>query len=259
MKFNIKLIFAVIIGLVALLSVSLAATSQPGFCNSCHEMKNDYQAWKASAHKDVSCTSCHIEPGIVNFLHHKVVALNEVVAHIRGSFETPINKGSALSEKMSPLLCTSCHESPGKESNERLKFDHTLHSKTGFNCTYCHNRVGHPGMEEYESRINMPFCINCHKKEDGPTRCSVCHPSEFELKPASHTGGKWLKTHGKDDTSECSNCHFDEKSFCMDCHGLPMPHEKGWRTAHGKDKSLLETCEKCHDKPRDCTACHDLK
>lgn len=254
---KLKLVLGVVIlGILAVSGLGLYVTSQPNFCQSCHEMKNDFKAWQSSAHKDVNCTSCHIGPGFVNLITHKVKASKEVIAHLTGNFETPINKGSKLSQELPSAYCTACHKSPGKESNERLVFDHSKHKNANFNCSYCHSRVAHPDIKEYSSRITMDFCVDCHKKKSGSLECSTCHPAEFKLKPASHTSGEWLGTHGKSDFSKCSDCHFDKDSFCTDCHGVQMPHPEGWPSAHGKDSSLLSNCSMCHDQKSFCAGCH---
>src|SRR3990172_382168 len=115
MKISIRLAIAAVIGAVVLSGALLVTTSRPGFCRSCHEMRDDYRAWRASAHKEVSCVSCHIEPGAVNFLTHKVSALKEVSAHIAGGYEAPINENSKVSQKLPSASCIACHKSPGKK------------------------------------------------------------------------------------------------------------------------------------------------
>jgi nitrate/TMAO reductase-like tetraheme cytochrome c subunit len=260
MKPSIKLISVVIIGIVVtLLGIAVPATSQPGFCQSCHEMKDDYRAWQASAHKDVNCASCHIEPGAGNFLRHKIAALKEVAAHITNDYDAPINISSMLSEELPPARCIQCHKSPGKKSNGRVIFDHNKHKKAGFNCAYCHNRIAHPGLNDYTSRISMNLCVDCHKKQGGPFTCDTCHPAGFRLAPTSHTKETWAKGHGKGDLSGCSNCHFNTDDFCKDCHGLSMPHPASWIGTHGENEYLLNLCKNCHDKKTFCTRCHELK
>ncbi|MBE0446785.1 MAG: NapC/NirT family cytochrome c [Actinobacteria bacterium] len=216
MKLNIKLLSVVVIGIAVLSGGTLWATSQSGFCQSCHEMKEDYRAWQASTHKDVSCISCHIGPGAINFIQHKIVAVKEVAYHITGNYEKPINKNATLSESLPSSHCasSSCHDSPGKISNERLIFDHDKHKNTNLNCAYCHNRVAHPGLEDYKDRKSMSLCVDCHQEKNGPTKCDACHPAEFERRPASHIKEDWPKGHDKGDVSACSDCHFYTDRFC---------------------------------------------
>lgn len=256
LKLSIRFALVAFVAIALLTGVSLAVTSQSGFCASCHEMREDYAAWKASAHKKVSCVSCHIEPGAANFLSHKVSALKEVSAHISGNYENPINKGSGLSKSLPSSICTSCHKSPGKVSNKRVIMDHDSHKETGLGCAFCHNRVAHSGLKNYQSRINMASCVGCHKKEEATLKCAGCHPKDFKLAPDSHSKATWAKGHGKTDISTCQKCHFDERRFCLDCHGMPMPHVKGWGDTHGDNKPLLNLCGKCHEQQH-CDNCHD--
>ena len=54
------------------------ATDQPAFCQAaCHEMQPFGAAWSAGPHRDVTCVECHVEPGMVNRLEHKAVAMKE--------------------------------------------------------------------------------------------------------------------------------------------------------------------------------------
>lgn len=259
MKLSVKLLLAAAFILV-LLGVSLSVTSQPSFCKSCHEMNDDYQAWKVSVHKKVSCTACHIEPGAVNFVAHKISALKEVGAHLANSYENPINKHGAVSKNMPSENCTGCHKNLGKISDKDLIYDHGPHLKNNINCAYCHNRIAHPGLKGHASRIAMGVCIDCHLEKEAPVVCRTCHPANFKLSPASHDSAGWAKGHGKSgDITECKKCHFDEKRFCLDCHGVPMPHPEDWKEEHGKAKnaSLQNFCGKCHNKQTFCSSCHE--
>src|SRR5512142_793737 len=53
---------AVVIVTIAFMATSIQATSQPGFCKSCHVMEPYFKAWETSKHNFVNCTKCHVPP-----------------------------------------------------------------------------------------------------------------------------------------------------------------------------------------------------
>lgn len=64
--------------------------------------------------------------------------------------------------------------------------------------------------------------------------------------------------------NECYTCH--KKKFCMDCHGVEVPHASGFAKAHSKQFKRADAaakCAKCHDEARlkgtaalACMQCH---
>ncbi|MBZ0173370.1 MAG: NapC/NirT family cytochrome c, partial [Phycisphaerales bacterium] len=96
------------VGLVVFLVgsvVSIEITAQPHFCGSCHIMEPYYESWHTSAHSDVACVKCHIDPGMDNYVHAKLNGLGQVVDDVlsRTSFKP--------SASVTALSCTrsGCH------------------------------------------------------------------------------------------------------------------------------------------------------
>ncbi len=179
---RVIIIGAIIGGLAIVLVIALFATSAPGYCNTCHEMKSDYQAWKSSAHTTVGCETCHIGQGAGNFIVGKVSALKEVYYHFTNTYEKPINKDSRISKDMPASRCIPCHRThkpPGRVSTKTLISIHDPHLEEGLRCPFCHNRISHPGITGYRSRIKMSFCVDCHTKNEVSTECTICHPAAF--------------------------------------------------------------------------------
>jgi len=62
--------------------------------------------------------------------------------------------------------------------------------------------------------------------------------------------------------SICVGCHLkNDPKFCIDCHGLQMPHPGGWLSSHGSYASKADNrqkCIKCHGK-NSCIKCHGLQ
>jgi len=112
-----------------------------------------------------------------------------------------------------------------------------------------------------------------------PGACVTCHPADFDLLPATHKTAGWsVKAHGDaaresaehfaEESVEakhlveegiadylaapvdtCSTCH-DRSTFCADkCHGVEMPHPKGFSKDHKAAASKgLAVCAQCHDR-----------
>lgn len=245
--------------ILLLLGYLFSLTLKPEFCRTCHEMKSNYLSWQKSPHQGVNCLDCHVEPGLVNLLVAQAKASKELFLYLTGGYEKPINKGSKLSKRLSSETCLSCHPEQGLKSSLAVKIDHKPHTREGMNCSYCHNRVGHPGLRYYQERMNMRFCLDCHRKKKGPTQCEACHPEGFKLIPASHETRNWMEKHGKDAKrwpASCTYCHYDLKKFCDRCHGMEMPHPGGWLTEHKEKRAIFRKCSKCHTDPYYCEKCH---
>lgn len=56
--------------------------------------------------------------------------------------------------------------------------------------------------------------------------------------------------------NECSTCHA--KAFCTDCHGIAMPHPRGFAESHPNTNGAnSQVCTKCHGAPSGfCFDCH---
>ena len=159
----------VLIGLIVFVTgslVSVEITSKPTFCGSCHIMEPYYESWRASAHKDVECVKCHIEPGVTSYARAKLNGLGQVVDDLlnRTSFKP--------SASVKAISCTrsGCHSTKtlsGKTiDNDLFKFRHDKHIGKSYlgvdiSCGTCHSHV--TGKEHF--RVNTSVCINCHMIE----------------------------------------------------------------------------------------------
>lgn len=176
-------LFSVAVVAILVLAVSgIAYTCTPGFCSKCHEMKDDFQSWKLSSHRNVNCITCHVKPGLLNLLIDKAtVAPKSLLAKINGDYEKPINKKSDLSREIENENCKQCHTLKIKSSLSRgIKMNHLAHDNLGMRCTQCHNRVAHKikGYDDYSVRKS---CFECHDGKVVSNKCEVCHSETFVL------------------------------------------------------------------------------
>ncbi|MEI7835721.1 MAG: NapC/NirT family cytochrome c [Planctomycetota bacterium] len=175
-------------------------TMQPDFCRSCHIMEPYYQAWHASAHKNVPCADCHFEPGLANTLKGKWQASSQAVKYITGTFgskphaevrdESCLREGcherrilegkvkwTAYRDRSQEAGSARKHETTGQKKNppggERkdeitIQFDHAPHMQKEprgmtLRCVSCHSQI----VQGQHIVITLDTCYLCHFKGRG--------------------------------------------------------------------------------------------
>ena len=261
------------------------ATSEPVFCNSCHEMTPYYTAWRQGPHAEVPCVDCHVDSEMTKQLSHKVVALGEVWVHVTGEPTFPMRENAPIPD----ARCLQCHadiNEPGYAG-----FSHKDHAAKG-PCTDCHDNAGHTvsasdleaagildaerfkvvaeeriatvgkGEANLEGHVDTT-CQSCHDMQ--ATGCASCHTPEHEKQAQTCTtchspGVKWVFQHPAKDT--CAECHTKPETHtetapdtaCAECHAQ---RGKNWAFAHPANTD----CESCHARPAEhrtgaCATCH---
>lgn len=149
-------------------------------------------------------------------------------------------------------------------------FAHGFHLDSGAQCGECHKVPTH--TEEGIRTPTMAQCFGCHSQDDpqAPSgACEVCHPPAFPLEPDSHQDADWLpgaerlsriqaghSVGAQEDGEECRECHAS--SFCLDCHGVQMPHPPDWQDVHADkaEEAGGDNCLSCHVERALCNDCH---
>jgi hypothetical protein len=54
-------------------------------------------------------------------------------------------------------------------------FSHQVHINKGFDCGNCHGNVRGMDRIQLNQRIQMAWCVNCHRQNAGSTDCLACH------------------------------------------------------------------------------------
>ncbi len=104
-------------------------------------------------------------------------------------------------------------------------------------------------------RSSRPAARHGSQSASGETSAQVEGGREGPNGPGTEEGiGPELKT--VEQINECSTCHA--KKFCIDCHGLPMPHPPTFKKEHGKlGTANPNLCAKCHGNATTfCNECH---
>lgn len=158
----------------ALTAGALAYTSQPSFCNSCHQMETRYVSWQRSAHADVtSCLDCHSEPGFVG----------EITAHLNGArylytVLTTEESGWVIHGDVRTKPCLECHE-PGnlpRQIGPHL-IEHQAHVGRDIACLDCHSGLVHGTLQGRPAQAPLERCATCHSQTSRQVvaACETCH------------------------------------------------------------------------------------
>lgn len=238
---------------VTILVLPVAAMDSESYCTSCKAMKPAAATHADSSHRDVTCTECHIPPGVAEASRWRLREAKNVWADYLG-----MPSSSGREHLPANANCLTCHpvtEIPSETNGLRMNHEQHLEVR-GLLCTDCHNTVSHkrPGQQE---GVRMLTCAMCHNEQGAPNDCDFCHAAP----PASEHAPDFMKEHGEKalvNEADCLRCHHDKQEFCDTCHELPpASHYSGrWRYTHGADaKDDPANCEACHDQAY-CDQCH---
>ena len=109
-------------------------TSSPGFCDSCHVMDDQFEAWfRTGVHRPLKCVDCHLpHDNTAGHLFWKgIEGMRDFVSFHGNIFTEPIRL-SYHGEKTVQGNCVRCHEGTV-----------TFINTEGRNCWDCHRRVRH--------------------------------------------------------------------------------------------------------------------
>jgi nitrate/TMAO reductase-like tetraheme cytochrome c subunit len=285
-RLSVIKVIILLIAVVAFFSaIAMTVTSQTGFCNSCHIMNDYYASWEKSSHHDVSCLSCHLQPGFGGYIKGKINGLAQAVDCAVGRVGTKA-EATVLDQS---CLRSACHSTEALLEKDLLfegvKFTHKGHiqeTMDGINvtCGTCHNH--YQGDEHFS--VEKEICFSCHfiKSDKGgsgivKSECLDCHnvPQkviERGLVKVDHQEFVSYKASCEDSCHKrqvehvsevsdmiCVNCHsfgMDEGLTSEELHAYHTGHEKveclscHGNVIHGPDKassvaSMID-CQNCH-------------
>ena len=267
----VGVVFAALLATAALLEGAGRSPALAGVCGSCHEIAPHVAAWRASTHANTGCRSCHTEYAWYQGPLYRITALADDVSRFVSREPTPAREPELPRPATLGIpdnVCLRCHSMTREPSTgDRVIIDHADHAERNDACLSCHLNTTHPDPETDIVLVMMEQCYECHSLTPAPGEpsgeCAVCHPAHLELTPASHDPiGEWLRpAHGdsaKTDTTQCMMCHTEQ--YCVDCHGVLMPHPPTFAQDHGEEAALKrDACDMCHAPAADidpCSACH---
>lgn len=228
--------------------------------------------------KSTQCTQCHDpekrpitpSPGIV--IDHAVHAEKEVTctichnrtAHVEDFKLTLTDPSTGERNKrhedfMTMTACFRCHSQekvgdtpPGRCSachTPKFKLKPASHDVAGF---YPNGHAELAAIEE--SRVAAAHGEAWLSAAEASASASESGAQKTE--PATDEASLGESLPKVNTINQCSTCH--SRSFCTDCHGLPMPHPPVFTKTHGAiGKKNPQVCAKCHGSAATfCNECH---
>lgn len=204
-------------------------TKRTSFCKGCHEMNQAHDTWMASKHGPIlgeidSCMACHAESGALGYIRAKMSGFKSVFSHV-----VTLIRGDSLEVERGtkPVYCTKkgCHTLSDLDTGLKIKVNHPVHAKKGFDCISCHDRIAHGWDDEIRSSPGMQdTCFNCHdNKSASHDDCGMCHIFQKAM----------LRGIGAKGVGDTPSPHGEGLS-CQDCHTRSCAPD-------------LKTCSSCHD------------
>jgi nitrate/TMAO reductase-like tetraheme cytochrome c subunit len=263
----------------------LKVTSTNAFCSSCHEMSPENYTYQVTSHSKLSCTTCHVSPGVGNYLDSKLKVIGYIGKHLTGGYSQPI----VSSDPIRNDVCESCHTSMRKVTpSGDINIPHATHLKHDIACTACHGGVAHAFVAERglttkekigtwtvaraeevskfdDTKTAMEACMDCHEQVNqglkpweenqglGKTEAQRVAERQESEKLAQEGNGKLpqavqaLATGQSELTApmRCAPCHLKIQT--------PVNHvEKTWGVTHGVTAAKdPRWCADCHSRQRD--------
>jgi nitrate/TMAO reductase-like tetraheme cytochrome c subunit len=282
--------------LIVVAIIAFSAVNRIDTCGTCHVVRAEVETYKETAHyrAGVGCQSCHTKPGAFNYLIRNLEGVNNLIAHVSGHYEQPV---TAYVGADTCAQCHPNEELSRDIIAGGIRVNHKGLREAGYQCLTCHANISHPGTQLEVARVSqnkMSICARCHDGEQLSDDCDICHvggvPANaprvtmpVKVTPAQcggchgdsklcvrcHNGlrmphpPRWPSTHGTvvndRGRSICVSCHLkDDPQFCIDCHGVVIPHPSGFRENHaGVAQRKAGACVKCHGE-NSCIRCHGL-
>ncbi len=149
---------------------TMARTSTPHFCASCHEIQFAYNTWKTSTHVNNSqgfvadCMDCHLPApqDTFNFFFTKTAhGIKDVFVHFTmEEYDREKNRTSAY-ESFKNEQCQKCHRNLLHIPNKRgamLAHRSVVYARPGYEkkCVDCHKNLVHIERDVYRYKQYQP-------------------------------------------------------------------------------------------------------
>ena len=158
------LLWAVVIGIAVLIFSVKKAEGRPPIqpINFSHKIH--------VGEMEINCIKCHEfvdkspvagAPAVEICMQcHKVVAKDKIqIIHLKEYWE-----------EKKPIEWARVYSLP-----DFIYFTHKRHVKAGIDCSVCHGDVPNMSRMRRVRKLNMGWCVGCHREMNEPTDCVTCH------------------------------------------------------------------------------------
>ena len=106
----VVLVFAGFGSLLTMGGLKFAGYSESSsFCSKCHQMGPEMRAYQASAHSELPCADCHVNPGVTGWVKAKVKGTQQLIEVLTGNFPQPIPPPDHSELPPVSATCLKCH------------------------------------------------------------------------------------------------------------------------------------------------------
>jgi nitrate/TMAO reductase-like tetraheme cytochrome c subunit len=110
---GLLVLFFLVAGFGAVIAVggvmTIKYTETAGFCGRCHTMDPELKAHEMSAHKELTCAECHVEPGAAGWVKAKAKGSKQLFQIVTGKFPKPIPPPDHAELPSVQDTCIECH------------------------------------------------------------------------------------------------------------------------------------------------------
>jgi formate dehydrogenase gamma subunit len=229
----------------------------------------DGAAFKASAHGELECVSCHVGFDPANLPHARRITpvdcaschADEKLSHYGESVHgRPVKAGGA------GISCADCHTSHavrkvgGEEARSRQQFAMET-------CARCHAAVNTRFMESAHGRAltatvkGAPSCIDCHGEHDvaraaedssrtnrhrEAAMCEKCHLDNPDVRAKVGPSAGFVASYENSVHARALKSGNDLAATCSDCHGSHDMLKGSDRASKVHKANIAATCGRCH-------------
>jgi len=283
---SVVLLLAIVLGLIVVGGAGLKVTSSDYFCTSCHEMQPENLTFQVTSHSRFSCTTCHVTPGVGNYIQEKFKVMGYIGKHFTKKSTQPIVSSAPIPNQ----VCESCHSSMRKvTASGDINIPHDKHLQHDIACTACHGGVAHAFVAERglttkenlatwtlakaqqvsifdDTKTAMEGCMDCHDQVNqgkepwldnqglGKTEAQLVTDRQATEKQAKEGNGDLPQA--VQTTASVGTSGLTAPMRCAVCHKAiqtPVNHvDKSWANTHGITAAIdVKWCASCHSRQRE--------
>lgn len=127
---------------------------------------------KKHAENQVVCTACHKG---VNQGPDAGLPSARVCMRCHAFFATDRPEIQKLTKIVNAGQDVSWQRVYGFHPSAHVKFNHSPHVRAGIDCSNCHGDVKNMTVAVRAVKLNMGFCLKCHRSRQASTDCVTCH------------------------------------------------------------------------------------
>jgi hypothetical protein len=228
------------------------------FCLQCHLMRDPFERFARSAHRDLGCKACH-RPNIMERSQMGLAQVIERPDEIRVHAHVP------------NAVCAECHieGDPDRWRHIASTAGHRIHLESddpvlsGLQCVECHST----GIHEFAPTDRTCGQAGCHeattiqlgRMADITIHCATCH--EFTAPVAEVALPAEVATSLRPQAAECMSCH--QMRLLLTDFPPDEPHDAACGACHNPHtqetpRQAVQSCGTagCHERPADLSPMH---